>query len=126
MSTEIGYLHSIELLERDVTRDGQTVTTPLARMRINVDRSYYLGEHEGQVQFNDDKSFWVNAEMWGNRVNSLKGIVESGSTVMVSGRYVGNKWKDDQGVARSEIRMQADNVAIMPRCIESIAFKKHW
>ncbi len=124
MSTiEQAYLHSIEISTQSITRDEDVEDVLLAKMRVNINRSRYLGEADGKANYDDSKSFWVNAEMWGPRVKHLEGIVEAGATLMLLGRYVNNEWNDDEGNVRKEIKLVVDAVALMPRCLVSVQYR---
>ncbi len=124
-SIEQAYLHSIEFSNPTVSRDGAEEQVPLAKMWVKIDRSRYVGDDdEGNRQYDDSKSFWVNAELWGPQVKHLEGVVESGASLMLGGRYANNKWQDKKGNDREEIKFVLDSVALLPWCLQEVTYKQ--
>ncbi len=124
-STENAYVHSVEFSTKSITRSGETNEVDLANLRVNVDRSRRNGEDEqGNPIYDDSKSFWVDVELWGPRVKHLKGVVSKGATIMMTGRYDNNTWKDKETEEeKSRQIFVADEIAVLPRCIASITLK---
>ncbi len=124
-STETAYVHTIEISIKSVNRNGEPTEIDLAKMRVNVDRSRRSGEdEEGNPNYDTSKSFWVDVELWGPRVKHLKGCVAKGASIMMTGIYINNTWTDkDSGEERNKLVFVADEIAILPRCLESIVLK---
>lgn len=122
-SVEKGYVFEIEFQSID---RGEQPARDLAKLRVNIDRSYRDGEHEdGSARYNHDKDFWINVEMWGSGTKSLRGIVNKGARVVLVGRYEARAWKDkESGEDRSRMVFVAAQVALDPSSIDSIAYKK--
>ncbi len=123
ITVERGYVHEIEFQSID---RGDEPARDLARMRVNIDRSYRDGENEdGSAHYNHDRDFWINVEMWGVRTRSLRGIVNKGARILMTGRYDNSTWTDrESGEQRSRMIFVASQVAINPDSIESIAYRK--
>ena len=113
-SIEKAYVHQIEITEQVI---GDK-TTPLAKLRCHVNRSY-LNENE---EFEDKHGFWIDAELWGNKAQHLT-AVQNGASVMLIGNYIEQKWTEKDGTKRSKMAFRAKEIAILPRCIESVSFK---
>ncbi len=124
-STETAYVHSVEISTKSVNRKGEPTEIDLANLRVNVDRSRRSGEDEqGNPTYDDSKSFWVDVELWGPRVKHLKGVVAKGASIMMSGIYINNTWTDkESGEDRSKLVFVADEIAVLPRCVESLTLK---
>ena len=123
ITVERGYVHEIEF--QSIGR-GEQPARDLARLRVNIDRSFRDGENEdGSTRYNHDKDFWINVEMWGPRVRALRGIVNKGARVLMTGRYDNTTWTDQESKeARSRMVFVASHMAIDPHSVESIAYKQ--
>lgn len=123
ITVERGYVHEIEF--QSISR-GDEPARDLARMRVNIDRSYRDGDNEdGSARYNHDRDFWINVEMWGARTRSLRGIVNKGARILMTGRYDNSTWTDkESGEPRSRMIFVASQLAISPDSVESIAYRK--
>ena len=115
-SIEKAYVHQIDITEQ-VTGD---TTTPLAKLRCYVNRTY-LNQNE---EFEDKHGFWIDAELWGDKAEHLNAI-QSGASVMLIGNYLEQKWTEKDNTKRSKMIFRAKEIAILPRCVESVSYKTH-
>lgn len=121
LTTEKAFIHNIDY--RHVDRPDGTANQ-LAVLRCLIDRSYRSGENQdGTPRYVRDKSFWANVEVWGGRVRFLHDTVQEGAAILVTGRYFVKSWDDDAGNKRESIVLRATDIAILPWCIESIAYR---
>ena len=125
-SVEIGYVHMVQTETKRVKKNGVTEDVALTCLRVHVDRSRRVGEDaQGKPLYNNDRGFWINFEMWGFKAKHLAAVVSKGAMIMMVGRYDNNAWTDkESGEARAALVFVADEVAILPRCIESVQFKQ--
>ena len=124
-SIETAYVHSIEISTRTVNHKGESKDIDLAQLRINIDRSRRSGEDDnGEPIYDDSRSFWVDAELWGPKASYLDGVVTPGASILIAGRYDNNSWIDkDSQEERSKMVLVADEIAVLPRCVESISIR---
>ena len=123
ITVERGYVHEIEFQSID---RGDGSVRDLARMRVNIDRSYRDGDNEdGSARYNHDRDFWINVEMWGVRTRAIKGIVNKGVRVLMIGRYDSSTWTDgESGEQRSRMIFVAREVAINPDSVRAMVVRK--
>jgi single-strand DNA-binding protein len=113
-SIEKAYVHNIEIPEQ-ATGDQ---TTPLAKLRCYVNRTYMNQKDE----FEDKHGFWIDVELWGKKAHHLTSI-QKGASVLITGNMLNQKWTDEDGAKRSRMIFRAKEIAVLPRCIESIRYK---
>ena len=125
-SVEIGYVHMVQTETKRVKKNGVPEDVALASLRVHVDRSRRVGEDQaGKPVYNNDRGFWINVELWGPKAKHLEATISKGATIMMVGRYDNNTWTDkESGEARTQLVFVADEIAILPRCIESVQFKQ--
>ena len=123
MTVERGYVHEVQF--QSIAKDGKPARD-LAKLRVNIDRSYREGENEdGTASYNRDRDFWINVELWGARSLALRGIVDQGARVILVGRYDNSTWTDrESGEQKSRMIFVASQVAINPDSVESITYRK--
>lgn len=124
-SIETAWVHSAKFSTKSVTRKGQAEEVDLAELRVNVDRSRRDGENEdGTPRYRHDRSYWISAEMWGPRVKHLRGRIAKGVSILMAGRYDGQTWTDrESGEERNRNVFIAEEIALLPRSIESVTFR---
>ncbi len=124
-SVENAYVHSVGCSTKSINRKGEPTDVDLANLRVNIDRSRRSGEDEqGNPVYDDSKSYWVDVELWGPRAKHLKGVITQGASIMMTGRYDSNVWSDkESGEEKSRLVFVADDIAILPRCLESVVLK---
>ena len=114
-SIEKAYVHEIELTQK--MHNDQT--TPLAKLRVNVGRAFLNEDNE----FEDKHGYWIDVELWGDKAKHLS-IVEKGANILMTGNYLKTKWVDkEDGRERERMIFRAREIAILPRSVESIAYK---
>ena len=123
-SVENAYVHSVEFSTKKVSRDGEKRDIQLATMWVNIDRSRRVVDGGGKVSYNNDKGFWTRAEMWGPGVKHLQSTLRPGASVMMAGRYDNNSWTDKDDKEQQQTVFVAEEIALLPRSIESVAFKQ--
>ena len=114
-SIEKAYVHSIEITEQ-VTGDQ---TTPLAKLRSYVNRTF-MNQNE---EFEDKHGFWIDVELWGDKAHQLTPI-QKGASVLMTGNLLNQKWTEEDGTKRSKMVFRAKEIALLPRCIESVSYKR--
>lgn len=115
-SIEKAYVHEIEIT--NLSKDDQT--TALAKLRVFVGRAFLNANQE----FEDKHGFWIDVELWGDKANHLH-VIEKGASIQMTGNYLKTKWKDkEDGTERERMIFRAKEIAILPRSVESIAYKK--
>lgn len=115
-SIEKAYVHEIEITQ--LTKDDQT--TVLAKLRVFVGRAFLNNDQE----FEDKHGYWIDVELWGNKANHLH-VIEKGASIQMTGNYLMSKWKDKEDNSdRERMIFRAKEIAILPRSVESITYKK--
>lgn len=124
-SIESAYVHSIEFSQPSVTRNGKTEQIDLATLRVSIDRSRRLPDDpDGNRRYNNDGNFWINVEVWGPKVVPLASTITKGAAVLIAGRYDNKTWTDKDTRKESSVYVFiAKDIALLPRCIESVTFK---
>ena len=80
-------------------------------MRLNVRFDNLVSTESGNV---DKGGFWANVELWAREVEHWARLYQKGMRVMVSGRMVLEEWLDKEGNKRSQFKVQATRVGILP------------
>ncbi|WP_353980865.1 single-stranded DNA-binding protein [Salinicola endophyticus] len=84
---------------------------PRGLLRLNIRFDNPVPTEEGNV---DRGGFWAKVELWDRDVEHWARLYQKGQRVMVSGRMVHDEWKDSEGNDRSEFKVQAVRVGILP------------
>lgn len=84
---------------------------PRGVMRLNVRFDNPVPTDTGNV---DKGGFWANVEIWHRDVEQWARLYQKGMRVMVSGRMVLDEWKDNEGNDRSQYKIQALRIGILP------------
>ena len=122
-ATETAWVHSIEF--KSIPRENAEHPVDLATLRVRVDRSFRQGENaDGSPRWNRERDFWTDVQVWGARSLPLKDVVGRGAAILMTGRYDVSDWEDDAGGKHTQVVFRAAHVAILPRCISSISYRK--
>lgn len=84
---------------------------PRGVMRLNVRFDNPVPTDTGNV---DKGGFWANVEIWHRDVEQWARLYQKGMRVMVSGRMVLDEWQDNEGNSRSQFKVQAVRIGILP------------
>ena len=122
VTIEQAYVHSVE--HRFIDRPNEDKLLDLVRLRVRIDRSYRSGQKpDGSPNYNRDKDFWIDAEIWGARALTVRDRVTQGAAVLMVGRYDNRRWEDDAGTTRDGYVFRATQVAILPWCLDSVTYR---
>ncbi len=117
-STETGYIHSTNFNTRTVQGNPRKVMNA----RVLFQRSRYDEETREYV---DTGSVWADLSIWGSRAEALEGVLKPGASVMAMGTFHQRKWTHKEtGEERTGMGFRAEEVAILPRCIDRIDYKE--
>ncbi|WP_342595606.1 single-stranded DNA-binding protein [Salinicola lusitanus] len=84
---------------------------PRGVMRLNVRFDNPVPTDTGNV---DKGGFWANVEIWHRDVEQWARLYQKGMRVMVSGRMVLDEWQDNEGNSRSQFKVQAVRIGMLP------------
>ncbi|MGQ7245609.1 single-stranded DNA-binding protein [Salinicola sp. V024] len=84
---------------------------PRGVMRLNVRFDNPVPTDTGNV---DKGGFWANVEIWHRDVEQWAQLYQKGMRVMVSGRMVLDEWQDREGENRSQFKVQAVRIGMLP------------
>lgn len=93
---------------------------PRGVMRLNVRFDNPVSTDSG---FIDKGGFWANVELWGRDAEEWARLYQKGMRVMVSGRMVHEEWQDKEGNKRSQFKVQAARIGILPSRIAQVVLK---
>jgi len=111
----VGNLGQAPALQR-VLVDGEQ--RPVADLRVYFDRSVPVRDG-----FKEDGGFWLNVTLWGPRAETAAKVLAKGARVEVAGQLRQETWEDEEGQARTELRLTATSIAIDPLCVESVHYR---
>lgn len=80
-----------------------------AYLRCNVAGNYRTRGDGGW----EDRTEWVRVTVFGQRVDSLSGLLKKGMKVYVEGRLEARPWTDQQGQVRAGLEVIANDVEFM-------------
>lgn len=84
---------------------------PRRLLRINV---YFDNSiPDGKGGYEDRGGFWANVEWWHKDAEHYSHLFQKGMRVLVSGRAVMDRWKNDDGEFEA-LKIQASRIAILP------------
>lgn len=92
----------------------------LADLRVYFDRPV----PQGEGKFGDEGGFWLGVSVWGPRAETAVRVLRKGARIQVDGQLREECWDDEDGNARSAIRLTAYRLAIDPLCIESVTYRQ--
>lgn len=90
---------------------------PSRLLRLNV---YFDNPVPTKDGFEDRGGFWAPVEIWHRDAEHWSTLFKSGMRVMVDGRMVRDKWKDDDDNERSTFKVVARRIGILPFRIETV------
>ncbi|REC93342.1 single-stranded DNA-binding protein [Kushneria indalinina] len=90
---------------------------PRGVMRLNVRFDNPVPSDNGNV---DKGGFWANVEIWHRDVEQWAQLYQKGMRVLVPGRMVFSEWQDSERNNRSEYKVQADRIGILPFRISQV------
>ncbi|MCY3770015.1 MAG: single-stranded DNA-binding protein [Gammaproteobacteria bacterium] len=116
-STETGYIHSTSFNIRTVQGKNRKVMNA----RVLFQRSRY---DEDAQEYVDTGSVWADLSLWGSRAEALESVLKPGAAVLAAGTFYQRKWTHKEtGEDQVGMGFRAEEVAILPRCIERIEYK---
>jgi len=118
---EQAYVHNVE--HKYIDRPGEEKPIDLVSLRVRIDRSYRSGQKpDGSPNYNRDRDFWIDAEVWGPRGLAIRDRITKGAAVLMVGRYDNRRWEDNTGTTRDGYVFRVTRIAILPWCIQSITY----
>lgn len=69
----------------------------------------------------DDRSFWVNGSLWGDRAEQVARLFQKGNKVWVSGNLINNRWDNDE---KEQLILQIDHIFPDTYSLESFTYRK--
>ena len=107
----------------NVTNDPELKFTAngAARRSFSVAVNHYWTDSDGEKQ---ERTSFFNVTAWRYLAEDAAAVLEKGVGVIVQGRLEQRSWEDDEGNKKSTIEVNASNIAIQARSIESFERKR--
>ena len=97
--------------------DGRVVNDPELR---DGGRSQVLSfRFVHNSPFGEKKASFFTVELWGNRAPTIHSFLKKGQWAVVSGRVEIDSWTNKEGVERTTVKINANDVSLPPRSGES-------